>query len=358
MGINRIPKKSLAVGYWGNSTYRRIQLDQTQFKIERLNLDKVIAGGRPVTLWQPAISTDPGVVPCTCRKNTTDLSDRACLSCFGSSFAPGYFQFLTQTMFWCSAEAGSSILTNVAVTNFKKANLVGLTDTSLTGTYVTADKTYTNLNNVAWSLQLIAYKENPTNTFTLEYSTDAGSTWHSLVLTLDASGIGYNASLTLAGSGSIRYRVTLTRASLNDATPYFEILRMRRVTTENENANIKLQRPDLGPGQILLIKPWTNEGETIEAGRGRVTDYLSEKTSTVGLQWFDISITRNTPSCRIREAQAGPHSFYQLHDPILGSPRLQMVHTYISTQFGVNNFTRQQADVRLVQSGESLNLVW
>src|SRR5687768_3198576 len=172
------PPSNLAAGYWGRSPWKRVQLDQTPQKIRAWLQDKLITRGLLADLYLPVSSTTSGVVSCTCTKDTTDQADRACLTCYGTKYAPGFLRFLSQTYFWCSAEAVSFTLTNVSASTTKKAHVLLLDSAATSGTIVTQDKAYANnADAVAWEVKLEAFRRATGSTFTLEFSTNGGGAW-------------------------------------------------------------------------------------------------------------------------------------------------------------------------------------
>src|SRR3990167_10224931 len=133
--------------------------------------------GRPVFLWQPVLSTTVGVVACTCEKDTTQNSDVKCLSCCGVKLAPGYLRFLHETLFFVSAESALFTLTSTSLDLRKKPNRIQLSAGMATGTIVTQDKAFANPRGVDWEVELLAFRKIAGDTVTLEFSTDAGTTY-------------------------------------------------------------------------------------------------------------------------------------------------------------------------------------
>lgn len=355
----------LVPGYWG-SPWRTTQLRQVSEHVRVLLQDKMLMRGRPVDLWLPVDATTPDVVACTCRKDTTDQSDRSCLTCFGSGFAPGVLKFLHQTLFWCSAEASSFTLTDVSVSTLKKSNVLVLNNGELTGSIVTQDKAFTNPNSLDYALKIELYRRAPGTTFVLEFSTDAGTSWTPVTLTEVASPgfgfIGTIAGADLPGTGSVRFRITMTRASLNDLPPAFEILRIRRVLSENVNPQIVRRRPDYSPGNILALFTHVNEGDSLEVSRGLLTEHQAARSWTNPLDYFDITLTRETPPCRIKDLDAGPHPFIGYVSGVQGGDRYILTRMQYNEQF-VTVFTHQLFDERraigsATAPGEPTWLVW
>lgn len=355
-------RKHLAPGYW-SSPWRVIENEQIPAKVRVWLQDKITARGRLAELYLPCDESTPGAVSCTCVKNTTDSADRACVSCHGSKFSPGYLKFLHQTQFWCSAESSLFSLTNVVVSTTKKANVLVLADDQLTGTIETQDKPYSNANAVNWDLKFEAFRRATGETFVLEFSKDSGASWTALSLTeVPSPGLGFTSTIggaSLTGSGVVRFRVTMSRLSVDDLTPAFEIVRLRRPLPENSNRNLKRQRPDYVAGQILLLRPWTQIQDVLEPGRGRLVEHMADRTWTVALDFFDWSLDHDTPACKIDDTN-GPHPFYIFTAGIQGGTRYAINKTYYNDNFGASAgiFTHQYFDDRRIQPEEATSLVW
>lgn len=345
---NKFNRKHHAIGAWSNP-WRRIELDQSPAKVRVMQQEKLIARGRCVYYYLPIGSG----VACTCTKNTTDAADRACVTCHGTKFAPGYVRFLHSTLFWCSAELASFTLTTTQNKTTKKAHVLELTSAATTGTIVTQDKAYTNPNLTAWSVKLDAYKRATGNTVALEYSINAGGTWIPVALT------NFEGSVTgaaLGTSGSIRWRITLTRASVNDLSPAFEILRIRRIASENHNRQITVRRPDYVSGTILVLKPRVMDRDDFLATRGKMLDHNAQTTLTSPLDFFDTSLTADTPSCVVNSVTTGSHAFFEFSSGIQARTRYAVLDVNYNDQMGI--FTQQTLEVRRIQDGEAHFLVW
>lgn len=352
---NKFNRQHPAVGVW-SSPWRFIRAHRIPEKIRVMHQDKLIARGRWVGLYLPVTSTTTGVVACTCVKDTTQAAETSCLSCYGTKFAPGFLKFLHHTQFWSSAEHASFALSNTSILTTRKAHAIVLSPGQVSGTVTTQDKAFSNVAGLDYSLQLIAYRRSVGATLTLEFSTNAGGTWTPVALTDQPEGYtGTILGVGLTGTGNVRFRLTMTRAAATDPSPAFEILRVRRVASENENPSVIRQRPDHVPGSILVLRPWVNERESLEAGRGRVLEHLNDKTWTAPLDFFHVGLTHDTPSCRIDPTQ-GPHPFYRYASGVQGGTNYVLISASFNEQFGI--FTHQSFDDRRAQDGEPISSVW
>jgi hypothetical protein len=155
--------------------------------------------------------------------------------------------------------------------------------------------------------------------------------------------------------GTIRFRVTLARATVADLSPTFEILRMRRVSSECQNPRLYNDRPDGQPGQILILRPQVQEQDSLDPMRGRFVEHLGDKAWTAPLDLFNLDIRRDTPEAMVDE-YLGPHPFYRF------SSGIQVNTLYVITRRvfndGMGLFTQQWFDDRRAQDGEPYWLVW
>jgi hypothetical protein len=307
----------MAVGYWGGNIRCRIQSEQIPDKIKVLLQDKLLGMGRPMFLWLPvtdlpaeqlaSLMNGTSLVPCTCDKETSKTSDDRCFSCYGARQIPGYLKFLHQTLFFASAEAVSApfTLTDCLLDRQVKPNRVLMNTGATTATIETTDKPYTNPDGADWEVNIDAFERSAGSTATAEFSTDGGGTFFPVA---DINGVNKPT-----GSASVRFRITLTRPAAGDKSPAWEILRLRRVQTENTNQDIVKARSvdnSYAPGQILMARTWGMERTIRDAGRGLQTDNSGDKAWTAPLDFFDISLTQDTPSVIVRDREAGPHPFY------------------------------------------------
>jgi hypothetical protein len=76
------------------------------------------------------------------------------------------------------------------------------------------------------------------------------------------------------------------------------------------------------------------------------------------LDFFDITMTRETPACKIGDVDQGPHPFYVYTDGIQNGDRFVITKTNYNTGLGTSLFTHQYLVDRLAQRGESCFKVW
>lgn len=372
--MTKLTRAQQAAGYWSNP-HRYMLGAQVPQKVRVLLQDKLITAGRRVGLWTPVTSatrvttTTSGIVPCTCVKDTTDSGERSCLTCHGAKFAPGLLKFGHQTHFWCSSEAGTTdnrlTLAHCEVSHTKKVNIITLSDGQSTGSITFTATLPLNPTLTPWHFRLDGFKRSEGASVVLDYSLDSGTTWVTPTLTapLPGSSWGYSGSLDAADllvitdpldpdyttAASVTFRITLTRASATVLSPAFEIFRLRRTMPEHLGRELVRQRKDVLPGEILLARTQVNEQDMLDALRGRITEHLSDHMWTSPLDFFDTSITPETPSARIADA-FGPHPFYEYTGGVQEGTRYVLTQGTYNEQFGI--FTHQGFNARRTQEGE------
>lgn len=345
----KVKNKRFAAGYWGSAgPWARIEADQTEFKIRAWLQDQQIARGRQATLWLPVSSVTPGSLVCTCTKVTTQSAIHNCDSCYGSGFVPGFQKFMHQTIFLSSAEVGAFTLVGTALNTGKKPNLIELASGAVIGTIITNTKPFTNPLNAAWEARVDAFVRTAGSTITTEFSTDGGGTWIPLAQ--------INGPSKPIGSGNIQFRITLSRASASDFSPGFEILRVRRPMSENRNGQISRRRP-LEVGQVLILKTWAQEKESLLEGRGRFTEHLTDRSWTMPLDFYDTSLTTDTKVCVIDDSSSQVHPILEYigpnQDNVVGTTRYIIEQVSVSTQTGCfthQSFVERQAQLMEVYS--------
>lgn len=353
-----------AVGYWGGSPNKRVRSGQIPEQIGALERDKLLTAGRPVYLYLPLTNVESpqlskllngnATVACTCEKETTKTSDDRCFSCYGVKQIPGYVRFLTETIFFSSAEISNYTLTQTRIDRQLKPNRIGLDTSEVTGTVETNDKAYSNPNGDDWTFETHDFVRDAAqaSTFTYEFSTDAGGTYFPIA--------DINGANKPTGTGTIRFRITITRPSASDKNPLWEVLRLRRLRSEDVNQFVVTamnKDPDFSPGKILIARTWVIERTIRDAGRGRNTDHSGDKAWTTPLDFFDTSITAETLSAAVVDRESGPHPFYESCFGIRkGMDRYALYQESYSEQLLV--FTHQAFFDRLVQKNENYHLVF
>ena len=342
----------LAIGYWGGSPRCRINSEGIGDKIKALLQDKLIAEGKPVNLWLPVTPDTAGIVPCTCAKDTTERSDYKCLSCYGTKSVPGYLRFQYETLWFSSAEYAawpSFVSAGIARDVSIKPNRIRLASGVLSGAFVTNDKAFTNPDGLDWEYHVASFRKTSTDVIDVEFSTDAGSTWTSLLLV--------NGPNKPTGTGNIRFRITLTRAATTTDSPDFEVLRIRRPMPEDQQGYVTSKRSDLLPGRILILRTWYIEQALRHIQLGRQTNFDSDRSWTAPLDFFSQAITANTPAAKINDREAGPHPFYEHAFGVELGERFAIFQVSVNEQIDFT-FTHMAFFDRRAQDGEVYGICW
>lgn len=338
-----------AVGYWGDPSCRFAAEAIGDKELAALQ-DDLLMMGRPMSLWLPVAPTDAGVVRCTCFKDTKSTSDTRCLTCYGTQYAPGYRRFMHETLFWSSAEYASFTLAGVERDTSIKPNRLRLSANALTGTITTQDKPFSNLLGASWEYDVAAFRKTPTDTIGVEVSVDSGVTWTALT-----------PAFAAAGLGQARLRVTLTRAALTTEPPDFEIARLRHPQPDRLSPLVRDGRANsvlgaVAAGQVLVLRSAQRERVYRQQQLGRLLDWSADRGWTAPLNFYDVTIARDTPAARLTDRNAGGHPFLQQDYGVLTGERIAVLDLLVSEQVGT--FLRQDWSDRIVQAGETLRLVW
>ena len=343
----RVPGRKCVSGYWGGSVKKRYDSSHLASDIKGI-LEEALGMGRRAELWLPVTPTTPGVVACTCEKDTADASDFRCLSCFGTKLVPGFQKFMHETLHWSSAEAGAFTVTTGTVDTRIKPNRIRVADGATSVVIETQDKAYANANSADWEFQVAAFRKVATDTVTAEFSTDSGSTWFDLSV--------INGAAKPVGAGTLRVRVTLTRVAVTTDPPDFEIVRLRHAEPDHLTSRVKKVRDDLQAGEILVLRTWQAEQALRTGGYGRQINHVGDKMWTAPLDFFDDRIVADTVAAKINDRDAGPHPFYTHVDGLFAGERWALYQGSYSEQ--LLTFTHMSFSDRRAQDGEVYHLIF
>jgi hypothetical protein len=317
------PGTGSSPGYWGRNIHQRIVAENTAERIKTLLIDKLLSLGKDVYLWTQITDITPGALECSCVKDTTKRADIPCNSCYGTKYIPGYVKFAHETLVFPSIKAGV-VLTDVHLDTGIKPHRILLDDGQLTGSIEFPAIPFSNAN-YNWTYKLDAPNIVVGNTIEVEYSVNPEpyEVYNPIANINDIN-------IRPVGVGNIYIKVTLTRSSVDDRSPEFEVFRLRHQTVNEPY--IKILRP-----QVTEVPTWLQHGLRSEQ--------LGERFWTAPLDFFDRSIIKNTPAARIIE-----NSFYQRVTGINSDSRYVTVKLSYNEEFGI--FTHQSFETRKTQPQE------
>ncbi len=281
---------STAVGYWGRDIYIRNQTEQSQARMRALLQDQLQLGGLRCALWTGVTTGDQ----CSCYNETVKQADRKCGSCYGTGFAPGYEKFGYQT-FWMTGFDTGVTLHNVKITDTFKSAKVVLEDSATSGYIESTAVSFTRTFASVWEYNLISFLRDSVHSSVTAYYSISSGPWTAI------SSLASEVGLT----GTIKFRVELTRTSTSILTPYFEIVRARYATLEVDDTG------RWGPWILALTnRPFRKK---TKSDWGDVPQQESTEFWTAGLAMFDSSITIGSTD----ELVTGPNVFIEILDGVL-----------------------------------------
>jgi hypothetical protein len=122
--------------------------------------------------------------------------------------------------------------------------------------------------------------------------------------------------------------------------------------------NPELQlRDDYNDGQILILKTWDQEFVAREIARGRTVDAMGDRSMTAPLDYFDKSLTRDTPPCALDDREAGPHPLFEHSSGVRIAQRYSIHAVNLDTTI-VDVMSHQSFSERRTQAGELYSLVF
>ena len=314
-----------AVGWWGNNASKRIEQEQIPQKVRNLLAQKLKSRGKEVYLWNEVVENAPGSLVCSCVKDTTSSPDIACCSCYGTKAIPGYVRFGWETIYFASISSATCVNTYLN-TDIKPYRLM-LSDGFLTGSIASGALPYSNPHQLDWEFRCDSATIKDANLVVVTFSTDG-------IIFNPISQIN-NAGKKPINSGVIYINIMLSRGSIDQRSPEFEIIRLRHMKTCN--SNIKILRPQVTELPILMQY-------------GGRYENMAERFWTMPLDFFDRHIQADTPSARIIE-----NSFYQRVHGINSESRFVTTKLSYNEEFGI--FTHQSFEPRRAQPKEAYALL-
>ncbi|MCK5617338.1 hypothetical protein KAR91_86540 [Candidatus Pacearchaeota archaeon] len=310
-----------AVGYWGRDINKRIEQEQTPEKVRALLQDKIESRGKDVLLWTQPTESTPNSLICSCVKDTTERPDVTCDSCYGVGIIPGYIKFSHETLFVSSISQGLTLIDIEKDLGIKPHRLL-LEELATTGTIVSSRLQYSNPLSLDWDYKVDSPNIVETNTVSVSFSLD-GINYYPL------TEINDNGKKPI-GIGGIYLKVMLTRVSVEDRSPEFEMIRIRH--------------PMRIDPYIKILRPQVTELHTLMQ-YGRRTENMAERFWTMPLDYFDPTIPPNTPMARILE-----NSFYERIIGVNAGNKYVTLKLSYNEELGI--FTQQSFETRRIQPEE------
>jgi len=320
MGCRSPNSSPNAVGYWGRNISDRIDMEQIPDKVSQLLSDKLESRGKRSYLWRQVTEDTANTLICSCIKNTTERPDITCNSCYGTGVIPGYKLFLHETLYLSSISPNSSLI-NVHVDTEIKPHRILLNDFQLNGLITSSRIQFSNPLGLDWDIRVDSPNIKSTNLVTVSFSTN-GVNFYPIE---DINGVNKPV-----GVGGLYIQVSLSRESVEDRSPEFQMVRLRH--------------PNRTDPYIKILRPNVNEIPTLMQYGGRIEN-VGERFWTMPLSYFDSTIPENTVLARIVD-----NAFYARVDGINAGIRFVTTKLMFNEEFGI--FTHQSFEPRRVQPEE------
>jgi hypothetical protein len=215
-----------------------------------------------------------------------------------------------------------STLCKVRISDSGNATITDMSDNAFTISYTTQSISVTNPNGgenwVVGSVHNITWTSSGVTNVKIEYTTDNGTSWTTIIATCPASGGNYSWTVTNTPSTQCKVRVSDSgNASLYDISDNV-------FTISNGNLSILVTNPNGGEnwqvGGVYNIS-WTSSG---------ISNVKIEYTTDNGTSWTTILSTfaagagsyawtvPNTPStqCKVRISESGNPSLFDMSDNV------------------------------------------
>jgi hypothetical protein len=190
------------------------------------------------------------------------------------------------------------ILQDVRLTANFKSSKMELVPGALVGVLESPDQAFSRVaKGSLWETDVQTFIRDPDTSVQVLYSLNAGLTWSDISLLAAAN----------PSSGSIRFRVILSRTTVDAISPLFEILRARYATLDLEDAGVDVI-PRMGPWILIMREPPSTGYRKQEYGDIPIEENLPMWTA--GLSSFDPSLKANSAEELIK----GPAVLIRLMD--------------------------------------------
>ena len=327
---------SLAAGYWGHTGPKGIMIaTQVPERIIKSNRD-LVKMGVLADIWVAPTENLNFLPTCGCVKSTNQSADVKCAKCHGLKLIPGYVKWGYDTFFFSAvalgltgqADPGATIPATFVKNTSTTLHTLGLAAGVLSSSFQTPDFAIDNKYSENWEMQALVYNRDRGNSNLVEWSLDRGTTW--------LSGDFTKLSLT---QGTIRFKVTLTRMTLDSISPQFEILRFRY--------------PSQNEPWIRIAKPMGK--------RKRKREEFGKTEDESGLNYWTVPLIdggKATINGQVAYNKAWlPNDFFfQILEGTFVGDRYMTVSYARSEHIGV--MTSQSFDVRRILPNEIASVLW
>lgn len=209
------------MSYWGSRERESVNAWNLIDSIKSQSLTGLKIGGEKANLWIPR---DNGLV-CSCKRPETDAFEKMCISCYGTGKIGGYRKYGYKYIYISSIDTDLILNDLVLFEDFRPFRL-RIADNKLTGYLETSDLYVDNSEGREYSWEAKIYVKDVGGSYRIDYSIDGGVTWKEL--TQD------NLMREPFLVGLIRFRIVLSRESLDIRSPYFEIFRFRWLDRDSD----------------------------------------------------------------------------------------------------------------------------
>ena len=223
-------RTSLAAGYWGRSPKDTALSTQIVERITKSNADLIRGMGFVADIWVNPTENVALLPQCSCVKNTSQSADQRCQKCYGTKRVPGFVKWGFNTLYYSSVSTQFQLPPTIRKKNDTTMHTFELAPNVLQTDFETPDMPVWNPYSTGWEMQTLVYNRANQTGHSIAWSIDSGANWSDQPI----------STLSLE-RGVIRFKVTMYRKTADQASPQFEMIRLRHPI--QEEPFIKVARP-------------------------------------------------------------------------------------------------------------------